>query len=81
VVAPPLDDAFLSPFSGKLLEFLPSMVRFLRFKCTKFYFGWGSPDPLAGFKGPTSKRMEEMEIKGRGNIELNSLLLSNLTTA
>ena len=31
----------------------------LRIKCTKFDFGWGaysaSPDPLAGFKGPTSK--------------------------
>ena len=38
-----------------------------RLKCTKFDFGWGSapdpargaysapPDPLAGFKGPTSK--------------------------
>ena len=39
----------------------------MRLKCTKFDFGWGSapdpaggaysapPDPLAGFKGPTSK--------------------------
>jgi len=26
---------------------LPPEVRFLRLKCTKFYFGWGSaPDPL-----------------------------------
>jgi len=45
----------------------------LRLKCTKFDFDWGSapdpaggaysapPDPLAGFKGPTSKRRE-----GRG---------------
>jgi len=45
----------------------------LRLKCTKFDFGWGSapdpaggaysapPDPLAGFKGPTSKGRE-----GRG---------------
>jgi len=45
----------------------------LRLKCTKFDFGSGSapdpaggaysapPDPLAGFKGPTSKRRE-----GRG---------------
>ena len=42
----------------------------LRLKCTKFNFGWGSapdptggaystpPDPLAGFKGPTSKGRE-----------------------
>jgi len=45
----------------------------LRLKCTKFDFGWVSapdpaggansapPDPLAGFKGPTSKGRE-----GRG---------------
>ena len=43
------------------------MSDILRLKCTKFDFGWGSapdpavgvysapPDPLAGFKGPTSK--------------------------
>jgi len=42
-------------------------VKILRLKCTKFDFGWDStpnpaeraysapPDPLAGFKGPTSK--------------------------
>ena len=42
----------------------------MRLKCTKFDFGWGSapdpaggaysapPDPLAGFKGSTSKGME-----------------------
>jgi len=47
----------------------------LRLKCTKFDFGWGSapdpaggaysasPDPLAGFGGPTSK---EKEREGRG---------------
>jgi len=44
----------------------------LRLKCTKFEFGWGSapdpaagaysapPNPLAGFKGPTSKGREGM---------------------
>ena len=49
---------------------LPPDVRFLRLKCTKFDFGWGSapdpaggaysapPDPLAGFKGPISKERE-----------------------
>ena len=55
----------------------------LRLKCTKFDFGWGSapdpaggaynapPDPLAGFKGPTSKgkggegRGEEERGEGR----------------
>jgi len=42
-------------------------VKILRLKCTKFDFDWGyaldpaggaysaPPDPLAGFKGPTSK--------------------------
>ena len=46
-------------------------------KCTKFNFGWGSapdpagraysalPDPLARFKGPTSKGREGREGKGR----------------
>jgi len=54
----------------------------LRLKCTKFDFGWGSaphpagraysapPDPLAGFKGPTSKGREgrgwEEGGKGKG---------------
>jgi len=45
-------------------------------KCAKFYFCWGStpdpaggaysapPDPLAVFKGPTSKGMEEEEGEG-----------------
>jgi len=45
-------------------------------KSTKFDFGWGSapdpaggaysapPDPLAGFKGPTSKGREGREWKG-----------------
>jgi len=44
-------------------------MSYLRLKCTKFDFGWGSapdpawgaysapPDHLAGFKGPTSKDM------------------------
>jgi len=50
------------------------MPYFLRLKCTKFTFGWGSvpdnagglqrsPSPLAEFKGPTSK---EREGKGSG---------------
>jgi len=35
-------------------------------KCTKFDFRWGSaPDPLAGFKAPTSKR-EGGENGGKG---------------
>ena len=46
-------------------------------KCTKFDFGWGSapepaggaysapPDPVAGYKGPTSKGREGMRRGGR----------------
>jgi len=32
----------VSWFSGKLLKLLPPDVTFLRLKCTKFDFGWGS---------------------------------------
>ena len=60
------------------------ICKILRLKCTKFDFGWGSapdpvgvahsapPDPVAGFKGPTSKgkwRGRERKgerCKGRG---------------
>jgi len=77
----------------------------LRLKCTKFYLSasWGSapdpaegaysapPDPLAEFKGPTSKSREGRGGKGkgvegkegkgrRGNVAFHHLLLSNLTT-
>ena len=38
-------------------------------KCTKFDFRWGStPDPLAGFKVPTSKG-REAKMEGRGRME------------
>ena len=57
----------VSWLSRKSLKLLPPDVRFLRLKCTKFNFGWGSApdpaggaysvpsDPLAGLRGPTSK--------------------------
>jgi len=36
-------------------------------KCTKFDFRWGSaPDPLAGFKAPTSKGREAKMGEGEG---------------
>jgi len=39
----------------------------LTLKCTKFDFGWSSaPDPLAGFKGPTSKGREGKGWEGEG---------------
>ena len=41
----------------------------LMLKCTKFDFRWGStPDPLAGFKAPTSKG-REAKMEGRGRME------------
>ena len=51
----------------KIIKFVATRRQILRLKCTRFNFGWGSapdpaggaysapPDPLAGFKGPTSK--------------------------
>jgi len=48
---------------------MPSDVRFLMLKCTKFDSRWGSAsDPLVGFKAPTSKR-KEAKIEGRGRME------------
>jgi len=52
----------------KIIEIVAIRCQILRLKCTKFNFGWGSvpdpaggaysapPDPVAGFKGPTSIR-------------------------
>ena len=52
----------------KFIEIVATGCQILRLKCTKFNFGWGSlqrsPDPLAGFKGPTSKGREGKEGKG-----------------
>ena len=58
----------------KIIKIVATRCQILRLKCsTKFDFGWGStpdptggaysapPDPLARFKGPTSKERE-----GRG---------------
>ena len=51
----------------KTIKIVATTGQILRLKCTKFDFGWGlspysaggaysaPPDPLAGFKGPTSK--------------------------
>jgi len=61
----------------KIIKIVATRCQILRLKCTKFNFGWGSapypagraysarPDPLAGFKGPTSKGREGEE-RGRG---------------
>ena len=54
----------------KIIKIVATRCQILRLKCTKFDFGWGSapdpaggaysapPDPVAGFKGPTSKGRE-----------------------
>ena len=51
----------------KIIKIVATRRQILRIKCAKFDFGWGSapdsaggaysapPDPLAGFKGPTSR--------------------------
>jgi len=65
---------------GKIITIVATRGQILRLKCTKLNFVWGSasapdpaagdynapPDPLAGFKGPTSKRREGREGKGKG---------------
>ena len=51
----------------KIIKIVATGCHIIKLKCTKFDFGWDSvpdpsagaygapPDPLAGFKGPTSK--------------------------
>jgi len=62
----------------KISKFDATRCQILRLKCTKFDFGWGSasdpagraysapPDPLAVFKGPTSKRGRGKRGEGEG---------------
>jgi len=59
-----------------IIKIVATRCQILRLKCTKFDFVWGSapdpaggaysapPDPLAGFKGPTSKGRKERGRKG-----------------
>ena len=62
----------------KIIKIVATRCPILRLKCTKFDFGWGFapdptgaaysalPDPLVGFKGPTSKGREGRGEGGRG---------------
>jgi len=62
---------------SKIIKTVATSCEIFRLKYTKFDFGWGSapdpaggaysapPDPLAGFKGPTSK---ERRGKGKGGM-------------
>jgi len=66
----------------KIIKIVATRCQILRLKCTKLDFGWGSapdpaggaygapPDPLAGFKGPTSKLREGKERRkvGEGRV-------------
>ena len=61
----------------KIIKIVATRCQILRLKCTKFDFGWGSapdpavssPDPLAGFKGPTSKGGEGREGR-KGKVDV-----------
>ena len=62
----------------KIIKIVATRCQILWLKCTKFDFGWGSapdpaggaysapPDPLAGFKGPTSKGRGGLGWEGGG---------------
>ena len=51
----------------KSIKIVVTKCQILKLKCTKFNFGWRSaPDPLAGFKGPTSKGRERERREERG---------------
>jgi len=55
----------------KIIKIVATRCQILRLKCTKFDFRLiislqRSPDPLAGFKGPTSKGRGEREVGGKG---------------
>jgi len=55
----------------EIITIVATRCHILKLQCTNFDFGWGShwkslqlsPDPLVGFKGPTSRR--EKGGKGR----------------
>jgi len=61
----------------KIIKIVATRCQILRLKCNKFDFGWGSapdpaggaysapPDPLARFKGPTSKRKRGERREGK----------------
>ena len=67
----------------KIIKIVAIRCHILRLKCIKFNFGWGSAadpageaygapsDPLAGFKGPTSKREAKERVDGgKGSLSL-----------
>ena len=56
---------FVQLILRKIIKIDATRCQILRLKCTKFDFGLQrSPDPLAGFEGPTSKGGEGKEKGG-----------------
>jgi len=62
----------------KIIKIVATRCHILKLKCTKFDFGWGftpepaegaysapQTDPIAGYKGPTSKGRERRRMTGR----------------
>ena len=50
----------------KIIKIVATRCQILTLKCTKIDFGWGSPAPLAAFKGPTSKGKGRDGRAGKG---------------
>jgi len=81
-----------TPLMWKINKIVATRCHILRLKCTKFNFGWGPPqtplgvggaysappDPLAEFKGPTSKGRDgrEREEREREGKERDPLVLA-----
>jgi len=68
----------------KIIKIVATRCQILTLKCTKIDLGWGfapdpaggaysaSPDPLAGFKGPTSKGRGREGREGEGALDLSA---------
>ena len=73
-------------FPGKVVKFFFQHRSYCKAKMHKFHFGLGctakplgenSPDPLAGFKGPTSSYFKGEEGMGRNERSSEGEILSN----
>jgi len=68
----------------RIIKIVATRCQILTLKCTKINFGWGStpdpageaysapPDPLAGFKGPTSKGRGGERMGGDGALDVSA---------
>ena len=74
-------------FLRKIIKIVATRCQILRIKCSKFDISWESapdptggpysapPDPLAGFKGPTSKGRQGSGGEERGGSDLDPLVI------